>query len=122
MQPRFDGQPLIEAYGDKGFRLASQRFEGSIILTPQGLYPWNVSVLSDVTAASLQPIVDHADTFDFLLIGSGAAFARFPKAIVTVLADRRITPDFMDTGAACRTYNVLLAEDRRVAAALIAVA
>jgi uncharacterized protein len=121
MQPRFDGQPLIDAYGDMGFRLASQRFEGSIILTPQGLYPWNVSALSEATIESLAPVTGHAGTFDFLLIGSGTEFARFPRNLTTFLTGKRIVPDFMDTGAACRTYNVLLAEDRRVAAALIAV-
>lgn len=122
MQPRFAGQPLIDAYGDMGFRLAGQRFEGSIILTPQGLYPWNVSALGEATLESLAPIIGHAETFDFLLIGSGAQFARFSKNIVAFLAGKRIMPDFMDTGAACRTYNVLRGEDRRVAAALIAVA
>ncbi len=122
MQPRFDGQPLIDAYGDMGFRLAGQRFEGSIILTPQGLYPWNISALGEADAASFKPITDHAGTFDFLLVGSGATFVRLPKNIVGFLTGKRIMPDFMDTGAACRTYNVLLAEDRRVAAALIAVA
>jgi uncharacterized protein len=121
MKARFDGQPLIEAYGDLGFRLASQRFEGSILLTRRGLYPWPVASLAEADSASLAPVIESADEFDFLIVGGGASFARFSKTLTTHLENLRIVPDFMDTGAACRTYNVLRAEDRRVAAALIAV-
>jgi uncharacterized protein len=121
MKPRFDGQPLIDGYGDLGFRLARQRFEGSILLTPRGLYPWTVASVQEVDIASLAPLAEIAGEFDFLIVGSGVSFARFPKSVATYLSNLRITPDFMDTGAACRTYNVLRAEDRRVAAALIAV-
>ncbi len=122
MKPRFDGQPQVEAYGDFGFRLAGQRFEGSILLTPRGLYPWTVESVGEADAASLAPLIECAAEVDFLIVGCGKGFARFSKSLSLYLADSRITPDYMDTGAACRTYNVLRAEDRRVAAALIAVA
>jgi uncharacterized protein len=122
MKPRFDGQPQVDAYGDFGFRLAGQRFESSVLLTPRGLYPWPIGSLSEAGVASLAPIGECAGEIDFLIVGYGTAFARFPKPVAGYLAGLGITPDFMDTGAACRTYNVLLAEDRRVAAALVAVA
>lgn len=122
MKPRFDGQPLIDAYGDLGFRLAGQRFEGSILLTPRGLYPWSVGSANEADVGTLAPLIECAGEFDFLIVGTGTSFARFPRPAVTHLANLRIIPDFMDTGAACRTYNVLRSEDRRVAAALIAVA
>jgi uncharacterized protein len=122
MKPRFDGQPLIDAYGDHGFRLASQRFEGSILLTPRGLYPWPIASLVEAESSSLAPLVECVDELDFLIVGSGESFARFTKNLTDYLSNLRIVPDFMDTGAACRTYNVLRSEDRRVAAALIAVA
>lgn len=121
MKPRFDGQPLIEAYGDLGFRLASQRFEGSILLTPRGLYPWSAASLVEADAASLAPLVESASAFDFLIVGGGPNFGRFSKNLTIYLSNLGIVPDFMDTGAACRTYNVLRSEDRRIAAALIAV-
>jgi uncharacterized protein len=121
MKPRFAGQPLIDAYGDGGFRLNGQMFEGSILLTPRGLYPWGIATLGETTQASLDPLVACAGEFDFLLVGGGAGFALLPKQIVGFLARKGIAPDIMSTGAACRTYNVLRAEDRRVAAALIAV-
>lgn len=121
LRPRFDGQPLIDGYGDKGFRLNGQRFEGSTLLTPRGVYPWDVTALGEASVASLSPILGVADEIDFLIVGSGISFARFPKSVTRHLENLRIIPDFMDTGAAARTYNVLRAEDRRVAAALIAV-
>lgn len=121
MKPRFAGQPLIDSYGDGGFRLNGQMFDGSILLTPQGLYPWDVTGLGKATPASLAPLIECVGEFDFLLVGSGAGFALLPKTIMGFLAGKNIVPDVMGTGAACRTYNVLRAEDRRVAAALIAV-
>lgn len=121
MKPRFAGQPLIDAYGDGGFRLNEQRFEGSILLTPHGLYPWAPTELKDTTKASLAPLIECGDEFDFLLVGSGAGFAQLPKDIVDFLTASRIVPDVMTTGAACRTYNILRFEERRVAVALIAV-
>lgn len=120
-KPRFEGQPLIDGYGDHRFRLAAQEFEGSILLTPKGVYPWGVTRIEEATVASLMPLIEIAETFDFLIVGAGPTFSRWPKGVTTHLQNLRIIPDFMDTGAAARTYNVLRAEDRRVAAALIAV-
>ena len=121
MKPRFSRQPPIDAYGDGGFRLEGQRFEGSIIVMPQGLHPWSVAVIGDVTAASLAVLAGAAGTFDFLLIGSGEAFARLPAQAQRYLESCGLFPDVMATPAACRTYNMMLAENRRVAAALVAV-
>lgn len=121
MKPRFSGQPPIDAYGDGGFRLEGQRFEGSIIVTPQGLFPWSVATVDDATSASLAVVVDAIGTIDFLLIGSGEGFARLPARAQKHLESCGLFPDTMPTGAACRTYNMMLAENRRVAAALIAV-
>ena len=122
LKPRFEGQPQIDAYGDFGFWLASQRFEGSVILTPKGLYPWGISSIQDVTIDSLAPILAESNDIDFLIVGSGSQFLRFPKQVTDDLRKHGVEPDFMDTGAAARTYNVLHSEDRRVAAAIIAVA
>lgn len=121
MKPRFAGQPPIDSYGDGGFRLDGQRFEGSIIVTPQGLYPWSVATIDEVTATSLASLADAAGIFDFLLIGSGTAFGRLPAPAQGHLESRGLFPDMMATPSACRTYNMMLAENRRVAAALIAI-
>ena len=119
--PRFEGQPLIDAYGNNQFRLAAQEFDGSMLLTPKGVYPWAVTRIEDADIDGLAAVIAAAETFDFLIVGTGLRMARWPKHITAHLETLRIIPDFMDTGAAARTYNVLRAEDRRVAAALIAV-
>ena len=121
MKPRFSGQPSIDAYGDGGFRLEGQRFEGSIIVTPQGLFPWPVAAMGNVTSASLAVVVEAIGSIDFLVVGSGEGFARLPASAQRHLESCGLFPDMMPTAAACRTYNMLLAENRRVAAALIAV-
>lgn len=121
MKPRFDGQSALEAYGDGGFRLAGQRFEGSLIVTPVGVYPWDVRSISDVTTGSLAPVMEAVGTFDFLIVGSGESVASLPEDVYRRLTSEDVFPDVMTTGPACRTYNLMLSENRRVAAALIAV-
>lgn len=120
-RPRFDGQPLIDGYGDNGFRLNGQRFEGATLLTPRGVYPWGVISVDTASMTSLAPILEYSHEIDFLIVGSGTSFVRFPKSLIQNIEKLRIIPDFMDTGAAARTYNVLRSENRRVAAALISI-
>ena len=120
--PRYRTQPPINAYGDGGFRIGGQRVEGSILLTPEGFYPWPTVVQpEDITPETLGPVVEAAPSFEILLLGTGPAILRPDPQTRAFLSDANIPFDVMDTGAAARTYNVLLAEERRVAAALIAV-
>lgn len=121
-RPRFDGQPYVDAYGEGGFRLAGQRFEGSVLITPRGLFPWAVRAIGEASAASFAPILEASADFDFLIVGSGAETAFLPAAARQHLESHTIFPDVMATGPACRTYNLMLSENRRVAAALVAVA
>ncbi len=122
---RFDGfvpgRYSLDAIGAGGFRFAEMSHKGSIIATPGGIRIWPVTRFSDVTVESLQPVLDEADAIDFLLIGTGADIAFIPPALRDPLRQAGITVEGMATGAAARTYNVLVAEDRRVAAALIAI-
>lgn len=120
-KPRFKGQPPVDAYGDGGFRLAEQRFEGSVLVTPLGLYPWMPKSVEEITPVSLAPIVEAIGHFDFVIIGSGETTLRLPLEARRRLESQAIFPDVMATGAACRTYNLMLSENRRVAAAFIAV-
>jgi len=118
----FGNQPPIEAYGDGGFRLDKKRVEGSMFLLPDvGMFPWAPNQVSEVTPDMFSQIIAAAPTFDLLLIGSGRDM-QFPSRDVRDHLSRiPLHFEVMDTGAACRTYNVLLGEARRVAAALIAV-
>ena len=124
--PRFDGfvpgRFPLDAIGAGGFRFAGMSHRGSIIATPSGIRIWPPTRFSEVTIESLRPVLDEAGTIDFLLIGTGPDIAFVPPALREPLKQAGITVEGMATGPAARTYNVLVGEDRRVAAALIAVA
>lgn len=118
----FGRTPPIEAYGDGGFRLDKKRVEGSMILLPDsGMFPWLIGTPDEMTGDVFQTFVDARGTFDLILIGSGARLVLPPRETRDYLASIPLHIEVMDTGAACRTYNVLLGENRRVAAALLAV-
>src|SRR5262245_592158 len=112
---------VIDAYGGGGFRVDSESIRGSVIVLPERVVAWDATDIAGVTLESLQPVIDAAGEVEILLIGTGARFALVPSALRQGLTEKGIAADAMDTGAACRTYNILRAEGRRVAAALIAV-
>lgn len=114
-------EAFIAGYGDGGFRMGESRFEGSMLITPKGFYPWNVKSKADITLESLEQIIEFADEIEMLIIGMGETMSFLPKDVRLGLKEKGIVPEMMDTGAAARTYNVLLSEGRRVTAALIAV-
>lgn len=122
---RFDGfvpgRHQLDAFGGGGFRFADMSHRGSVLATPAGIRIWPVARFAEVTVESLQPVLDEAGTIDFLLIGTGTDIAFIPAALRERFREAGITIEGMATGPAARTYNVLVAEDRRVAAALIAV-
>ena len=113
------GRQIIQAYGRGRFRVSGRVFQGSILVTPGQAMPWPVTDASDITARSLDPV--PGDATDIVLVGCGAGFQPPPKGLAEALRERGLALEWMDTGAACRTFNVLMAEDRRCAAALIAV-
>ena len=111
---------VIEGYGASGFRVAGIRYVRSILVFPDATLEWPVSRFEDVTLGALQPVVGRGGT-EILLLGCGARMKPVPAALRQALKQAGISLEAMDTGAACRTYTVLLAEDRRVAAALLRV-
>ena len=82
---------------------------------------WAPLVTEDITLESLAAIAAAQPSVDILIIGCGAAFEPPPKGLRGGLKEEGVVLEWMDTGAACRTFNVLLAEDRAAAVALIAV-
>jgi uncharacterized protein len=114
-------QPQIQKYGSGGFRVANASYQGSIIVHPAGVIPWTVTAAGEITLETLAPVLALAGTVDVCLIGCGQRLAPLPLALRKALKDAGVPADPMDTGAACRTYNVLAGEGRAVAAALIAV-
>lgn len=114
-------ETAISSYGDGGFRIGEQRSKGSILITPKGYYPWDALDVASITLESLKRIIDQKDDIDILLLGMGENMTFLDKKLRTSLEDAAIAVDVMTTGAAARTYNILLAEGRKVAAALIAI-
>jgi uncharacterized protein len=115
-----EGRQLIQAHREGGFTIAGVRHEGSVLVLPDRTLPWSVRELSAVTMESLEPITALAGSVDILILGAGARFGQPRADLRHALRAHGIVIETMDTRAACRTFNVLLAEDRRVAAALIA--
>lgn len=116
-----EGQKLVTSYGDGLFRFGEDAVVGSVLLFPDSVYTWNVKSVDDITLKSFDRIIEAAATTDILLLGMGKRLTQVPMEWRRALKEHGIVIEPMDTGAACRTYNVLVAEARRVAAALIAV-
>ncbi len=115
------GRQLIQGYGGGGFRIAGAAHSGSMIVCPDKIFAWAVTSYEDISADSLAYVFAESSGIEVLLIGCGARMGMPRADIRDALKEYSIVPEWMDTGAACRTFNVLLAEDRAVAAALIAV-
>ena len=112
------GRQVIDSYGAHSFHVSGAGFGGAILVFPDKTVSWPVTALADVTAESLRPVIEHGGV-EILLLGLGRSTSAVPAALRIALRTAGIALEAMDTGAACRTYNVLVAEDRRVAAALI---
>jgi uncharacterized protein len=118
-EAHFPGRAAIDAYGGGGFRFADMSHRGSILCLPSGIWGWEPAQPLD--EASFAKVLAEADEIEFLLVGTGKSLVPLPEPVRWALRARRISADPMATGAAVRTYNVVLGEGRRVAAALIAV-
>jgi len=113
-------EAFIAGYGDGGFRMGENRFEGSMLITPAGFYPWDVQVKEEINLKNLDPIL-RAPNVELLIVGTGESLFFLNKEIRQAFSTAGIAIEVMDTGAAARTYNVLLQEGRNVTAALIAI-
>jgi uncharacterized protein len=115
------GRKVVSGYGDGGFRIAGERVDGSVILFPERFLAWDVSALSELTPDHFSDIIACANEVDILLLGCGDVPPIIGQELRDALKAHNIVIDAMGTGAACRTFNILLGESRAVAAALIAV-
>lgn len=124
-KPRFDGfypdRAHIDAYGNGGFRFAGMSHKGSILCLPDGIHRWDVMSEQDLSLDVLTAVIPAMPPPHVLLLGTGRRQV-FPALVIRkAFAEAGIGLEPMDTGAAARTYNVLLAEGRPVSAALLAV-
>lgn len=114
----YEGPPPIDSYGGGGFRVAGTFHEGHMLVLGPRPEVWAPGGLGPDAFAA---VIARAGEIDVLLVGMGGEIAPLPGAARMALEGAGIGVEIMSTASACRTYNVLLAEDRRVAAALIAV-
>lgn len=110
----YDASAPVEGYGPGFFRVGGNVIEGAVLLLPQKVLSWR-------GYADLQPILDVADQLDVLFMGTGAEIAHLPPDVQSALDAAKIGVELMASPTACRTYNVLLSEGRRIGAALLPV-
>ena len=114
------GLQLVQSYGPGGFTVSGVRHAGSILIFPDRVEAWAVAERAALDLAAFAPVQGAQPVPDILVVGLGAEFALFPPALRQAIRAWGPVVEAMATPAACRTYNILLAEQRRVAAALIA--
>jgi uncharacterized protein len=120
-QPHLPRQTVIDAHGDGGFRFAGMSHRGSLLCLPDGIWAWRVTKVEDLTQEALALVFARLDALDFFILGTGNAHWNAPAALRVRFRDAHILLDTMMTGPAVRTYNVMLLENRRVGAGLIAI-
>ncbi len=111
---------VIQSYGEGRFRISGTVFAGSVIVLADAVLAWPDGDAGSVSLEGLAPVVDADPAVEILLVGTGDAMRPLDRDLKAALGRIGIVADAMDTGAACRTFNVLAGEDRRVAAALTA--
>jgi uncharacterized protein len=117
----FPGLAPIEAYGNGGFRFADMSHRGDLLCLPSGIYGWEAPAAASIDETALAKVFAESEAIEVLLIGTGVDLVPLAAALRSRLRDVAIGAEVMATGPAVRTFNVLLAEGRAVAAALIAV-
>jgi len=110
-------QHVIQSYSSDGVKISGQVYAHSVLVAPHYATQWPHS--TPLTLADFQPLIDVADSIDVVLLGTGSKMVFLAPDLKKALRAHDLHVECMDTGAACRTYNVLMAEGRRVVAALL---
>lgn len=110
---------LIRTYGPGRFLISDREWRQPVLVTPTVTTAWNVARAEDLTLESLEALKAAPAPTELLVLGCGARAIFVPPALRAELKAAGLALEVVDTGSACRIYNVLLAESRRVAAALI---
>ncbi|HLG84032.1 MAG TPA: MTH938/NDUFAF3 family protein [Bradyrhizobium sp.] len=119
--PHFPRSAAIEAYGKGGFAFAGMSHRGSLLCLPNAVWAWEITRPEQIDRYSLARVFDAANSIDTLIVGTGTGVWLPPQELRSALRAVHVVLDAMQTGPAIRTYNIMLGERRRVAAALIAV-
>tara|TARA_B100001989_G_scaffold252747_1_gene235987 strand:+ start:2411 stop:2788 length:378 start_codon:yes stop_codon:yes gene_type:complete len=109
------GQNIIQGYKGGSFKISGNTYENALIISPHELLEWNIPEdFSSLEFEHFKEIINRRNEFDVFLFGTGKTIKFLPKDLKIQLKNEGVALDVMDTGAACRTYNVLMAEGRRV--------
>ena len=119
--PHLPRSAPIEAYGNGGFAFAEMSHRGSLLCLPDAIWAWPVTRPEDIDEASLARVFEAANAIDTLIIGTGTHVWLPSSGLREALRAVKVGLDPMQTGPAITTYNIMIGERRRFAAALIAV-
>ena len=108
---------IVKGYGDGGFTITHESYQGSVLVFLNETVPWS----GELSLEGFKPVLEHASKPEILVVGCGPTFTLAPEELRAGLNDHGIVLEWMDTAAACRTFNILAIEERPVAAALVAV-
>ena len=120
-EPHLPRSAPIDAYGKGGFAFAGMSHRGSLLCLPDAIWAWDVTRPDQIDRYSLQRVFAAANSIDTLIVGTGTDVWLAPSGLRSALRALHVTLDTMQTGPAIRTYNIMVGERRRVAAALVAV-
>jgi uncharacterized protein len=120
-EPHLPRSAPIDAYGKGGFAFAGMSHRGSLLCLPDAIWAWDVTRPEQIDKHSLARVFAAANSIDTLVVGTGTDVWLAPSELRSALRALHVTLDTMQTGPAIRTYNIMMGERRRVAAALVAV-
>ena len=115
-----EDRQIVQSYGTGRFKVSRIEYQGSIIVLPGRTLSWHIAKHDDINIKNLVAVLEEEPRIEILLIGCGQMMQLLPRELIDACRRKGLAVDAMDTGAACRTYNILAAEGRRVAAGLVA--
>lgn len=113
----FDNGLFIQSWDQGRIRIQGQEYRQSILLGPDGLKPWPITSFTDINAEALASLL--YPEIELVLLGTGQRQQFLPVPLQAPFIQRGLGVEVMTSAAACRTWNVLLAEGRRLAAGII---
>jgi len=108
---------IVTGYGPGYIEINGTRHAGSLILGADSLQPWSVAAFESLRPEDFDPVIGLKP--EVVLFGTGARYRLPPAGLAARLSRAGIGLEAMDTNAACRTYNILVSDGRRVAGALL---
>ena len=117
----FEGRNIIQSYGNGKFQINDKQYDHSVLVLPDQIIPWSPIDINNLIVDDFKKVLTVGPIVELLLLGCGKTTWFLPLPLRDELKELGLVLEPMDTGAACRTFNVLLGENRRIAAALMLV-